>query len=89
VSRWLFAVAAGISPLWWGLANLAVSRYEGWGQWAAAPLLLLPLGYSLLVGLAGIARGVRLHRRDEPLLPTLVFTLIALLPWLLLILRKL
>jgi len=58
------------------------------GQWAAAPLLLLPLGYSLLVGLVGIARGVRQHRHDEPLLPTLVFTLIALLPWLLLMLRK-
>jgi len=89
MSRWLYPLAAGVSPLWWGLANLAVSRYEGWGQWAAAPLLVLPLGYSLLVGLVGLARCLRLHHRGEALRLPVVFTLIALLPWLLLMAGKL
>jgi len=88
LTRWLYPLAAGIAPLWWGLGSLAVSRSEGWGQWAAASLLVLPLGYSLLVGLAGIALCIRAGRGGQPLYRDVAFTLVAFLPWLLVLLRK-
>ncbi len=85
----IFPVAAIISPFWWLLANLVVSRYEGWGQWATAPLLLMPLLYSSLVGLIGMTRCVRLRAAREPLRQPVLYTLVALLPWLLLMLHRL
>ena len=36
----------------WIWARLEVDRYDGWGAWAAAPMLLAPVALSaLLVGL--------------------------------------
>jgi len=42
--------------LWIGL-HAYVNRFEGWGQWATAPILLIPLLASaafILIGLAGV-----------------------------------
>jgi hypothetical protein len=40
----------------WLYARIVVDRYDGWGAWAAAPLLLLPVAVSaLFVGVALLA----------------------------------
>jgi len=83
----IFPVFAIISPIWWLIAKLAASRYEGWGEWAAAPLLLMPLLYSLLIGLIGMTRCVRLRAARQPLRQPVLYTLVAFLPWLLLVLQ--
>lgn len=44
----------------WFYARSVVERYDGWGAWAAAPLLLLPVALSALfvgVGLLVIGRS--------------------------------
>jgi hypothetical protein len=43
----------------WLYARNVVDRYDGWGAWAAAPLLLLPVAVSALfvgVGLLALSR---------------------------------
>ena len=43
----------------WVYARSVVDRYDGWGAWAAAPVLLLPVALSALfvgVGLLVISR---------------------------------
>ena len=45
------------SPLpllvFWGL-SIYVNQYEGWGQWAAAPILFIPILLSFLMGVWGV-----------------------------------
>ena len=53
----------------WIYARSVVERYDGWGAWAAAPLLLLPVAVSaLFVGvgllLVGRSRAERPGRWD-------------------------
>ena len=49
--RWLSWIPAAA---WLGLRQV-VGGYEGWGRWAAAPLLLLPVALStLFVGAAAL-----------------------------------
>ena len=43
-----------------------VSSFEGWGQWAAAPLLLLPVFLSLLVSSLGGLRVAIARRNGRP-----------------------
>ena len=43
----------------WVWARVEVGRYDGWGAWAAAPLLLVPVAVSALfvgVGLLVVSR---------------------------------
>ena len=35
----------------WIAAKIYVSQFDGWGAWAAAPILLVPLVASLVLGL--------------------------------------
>jgi hypothetical protein len=76
VFRWLSWVpAATLAGTW-----LYVERYDGWGAWAAAPLLLLPIGLSAVmaaVGLAFCLKALKSHGIDH--LTTLA-TLLAALP---------
>ncbi len=49
---------------WIGL-DAYVSRFEGWGQWAAAPILLIPLFASAafsILGLAGVLSNYHSQR---------------------------
>lgn len=42
----------------WVYARAVVDRYDGWGAWAAAPLLLVPVAVSaLFVGVGLLAMG--------------------------------
>ena len=84
----VFAVMALIAPVWTSLAQFAVSRYEGWGQWAAAPLLLLPLLYGSVIGLSGLVLVCSARRRRQPFGWRLGWTLVAFYPVWLLLLRR-
>jgi len=77
------------SPLGYAWAVAALKRYEGWGQWAAAPMLLLPLGYGLLVALAATAAAWRARRAQQPTAVLLLASAIAMLPWLAVVTRNL
>jgi len=75
--------------LWIGLSAY-VSRFEGWGQWAAAPVLLIPLFASAafsIYGLAGVLLG---YHRQRPVAKRDVFaTLVSALPVMILLIEKL
>jgi hypothetical protein len=89
MNKTVFATLAVIAPVWTGFARLAISRYEGWGQWAAAPLLLLPLLYGSLIGLTGLAHLYADWRRREPIGWWLGWSLVAFYPLWLVLLRRL
>jgi len=88
LNRKAFAVMALISPLWSSMAQLAISRYEGWGRWAAAPLLVLPLLYGLLIGTTGLALLYTARRNREPIGWWLGWCLVAFYPVWLVLLRR-
>ena len=57
-----------------------VRRFDGWGSWAAAPLLLTPVLLSLPTTIIGVLRIIG-ERRAGSIRPwTVVFTLIAAVP---------
>ena len=82
-------LAALPAPLGFAWASFEVEKYEGWGQWAAAPLLLAPLGYGLLVALAAAVVALLAWRDRRPIAVPLVAVLFALPPWLVVLVRKL
>jgi len=75
--------------LWIGLSAY-VSRFEGWGQWAAAPVLLIPLFTSAAFSLYGLA-GVLLnyHRQRSVAKRDIFATLACSLPVMYLFIGKL
>jgi hypothetical protein len=62
-----------------------VSRFDGWGAWSAAPLLLLPLLFGIVIAGAGAARCLGEARRGELRPSSVALTAVALIPlaWLL------
>ncbi len=55
-----FRFACWVPAAAWIYARSVVDRYDGWGAWAAAPLLLLPVAVSALfvgVGLLLVGRS--------------------------------
>ncbi len=88
-SRLAWPLAALPSPLGYAWASVEVSRYDGWGQWAAAPLLLAPLGYGLLVGLLAAGAAVAAARARRPYGAALLGATLALAPWFLVLARNL
>ena len=66
----------------------AISPLEGWGAWAAAPMLLLPLGLALVIGAAGAVRCILEYRAATLRAAHLVYTLLAASPLLWLVLRR-
>ena len=51
----------------WIWARVEVDRYDGWGGWAAAPLLLVPVAVSALFVGAGLLAVTRHeHGRRTP-----------------------
>lgn len=51
----------------WIVALIALRGYDGWGAWAAAPLLLPALLLSILDALVGLTLLVVAARRDRRL----------------------
>jgi hypothetical protein len=58
--------ACWIPLLLWIVLNIYVNQFEGWGRWAAAPVLLIPLLTSAAFSIFGLA-GVLLnyHRQKS------------------------
>ena len=57
-----FRLLSWVPVMAWVCASSVVDRYDGWGAWAAAPLLLLPVALSALfvgVGLLVISRPTK------------------------------
>jgi hypothetical protein len=51
----------------WIWARVEVDRYDGWGAWAAAPLLLVPVAVSaLFVGVGLLVASRRESGRRTP-----------------------
>lgn len=77
-------------PALWGATLLYLRPYEGWGAWAAAPLLLPALALGLLwlaVGGVGIVRAARRRRPID--LALLAATLVGASPAIWYLLRHL
>lgn len=75
----LYAVSAWLPVAVLVALKIYVSQFEGWGAWAAAPLFLIPLALSLIIGLVGVAIFARrraAERRDLRAITMLI------LPWL-------
>jgi hypothetical protein len=66
---------------------LYVSRFDGWGAWGAAPLLLLPPLLSIPITTAGVLRFRVDRAAGRPGRATLGLTFVAALPLLWLLLR--
>jgi hypothetical protein len=68
------------------LASLYVERYDGWGRWAAAPILLPAVLLSAIMGGAGailLVRGWRRTGRADPGLALATFVASTVLFWVL------
>jgi hypothetical protein len=57
-----------------------IGRYEGWGAWAAGPLLLIPIGLSAAMAVVGLVLCYGALKRDGIDLGTTLATLLAALP---------
>ncbi len=62
--------------MFWGL-SIYVNQYEGWGQWAAGPMLLIPILLSLLMTVMGLVLIVRARKLKAPVANLWLSTLMA------------
>ena len=76
VFRWLSWVPVATFAGTW----VYVERYDGWGAWAAAPLLLLPIGLSAIMAAVGLAFCLRALKQDGIDRLTTLAALLAALP---------
>lgn len=60
--------------------ELYVRSFEGWGAWAAAPLFLLPLAFSVAIAGAGAALWLLDLRAGSARASSLIFIAVALIP---------
>lgn len=67
----------------WLYARAVVGRYDGWGAWAAAPILLIPATVSALFVGVGLLVRVRPGQDDRPVGDWIAIAVAALpLAWL-------
>lgn len=68
------------SPLplltFWGL-SIYVNQFEGWGQWAAGIILLIPVLLSLVMGVMGVVLIVCAKKKQAPVANLWLSTLMA------------
>ena len=79
---WVPLILLGATEAW-------LQGYDGWGAWAAAPLLLGPAIISFAIVVAGVFECVRELRAGRLSLAAPVYTLIAALPLFWLAVRRL
>ena len=68
--------------------EIYASNFDGWGAWATAPLFLIPLVLSLVIAGVGAVRCILECRARSCRLSTVVFTVVAALPILWLLVRR-
>jgi hypothetical protein len=76
----VYGIMSFASPVSFWLADRYVDQYDGWGQWAAAPTLLIPLLFALGVTLAGVVSTFVLVRKNASPLAMITLTLVAATP---------
>ena len=62
----IFIWTSPLPLLMFWLVGIYVDQYEGWGQWAAAPVLLIPILFSLLMGILGVVLIVQARKQKTP-----------------------
>ncbi len=62
--------------MFWGL-SIYVNQYEGWGQWAAGTILLIPVLLSLLMVVMGVVLIVQARKQKAPVANLWLSTLMA------------
>lgn len=65
-----------------------VARFDGWGAWASAPLLLLPALVSVPIVIWGLVRIAGIRRTGASYMAALGWTIVAALPLLWLGVRR-
>ena len=70
------------------VVEVYVRRFDGWGAWAAAPILLVPGIVSLAIVLWGLYECVAEARAGKLSKAAPLYTLIAALPLLWLVVRR-
>jgi len=68
--------------------ELYASRFEGWGAWATGPLFLVPMVLSLFLSVIGLIETLTELRANRLPFATLLYTLVAALPLLWLMIRR-
>ena len=71
-----------------GVTEVYVRRFDGWGAWAAAPMLLVPGIISLAIVIWGIFECAAELRHGKLSQAAPMYTLIAGLPLLWLVVRR-
>jgi hypothetical protein len=64
------------------------SGFDGWGAWSTAPLFLVPLVLSLSIAGAGTLQCILEIRAGSSSLSNLVYTLVAAVPLLWILVRR-
>lgn len=88
------AASSGLTQSFWVPAACLVAieiyaaNFDGWGAWATAPLFLLPLVLSLVIAGAGVVQCVLELRHGSLRRSSVVFTLVAALPFFWLLVRR-
>ncbi len=78
LTRRAFLRTCWVPAALWALTLLYIRPYDGWGAWAAAPLLLPSLVLSAVWGLVGLALVLVAASRDRRLdLPMVAGTLLS------------
>jgi hypothetical protein len=74
--RWLSWIPVAVFAGTW----VYLGRYDGWGAWAAAPLLLLPIGLSAVMAAVGLSLCLGALKRGGIDRGTTLATFLAALP---------
>ena len=69
--------------------EIYVAQFEGWGQWAAGPMFLLPLGMSAILVFAGLFQCLDARRAGQSYVSPAAATLLAGAPVLWFLVRAL
>ena len=57
-----------------------LSRFDGWGAWASAPLLLVPVFVSVVITSIAVARLVRDRKPGQVAWGTIALSIVAAIP---------
>ncbi len=68
--------------------EIYAAQFDGWGAWATAPLFLVPLILSVVIATAGLVKCVVVFRSGSGRMLDILFTAVAALPLLWLVLRR-
>ena len=80
-SKQTLSVIIAISPLATLIGiELYIRNFDGWGDWAAAPLLLIPMVLSVSLGIVFMFDPIRSHRSGESIKTHLMILVLSFIP---------